>query len=179
MRIGVTGHQRRPGIDWAWVSSEITKLLKSEGRGIEAYSSLAAGADQVFAQAALKCGASLVAVIPVTDYENYFSGTDLLTYRKLLDCASVVKLDWAGDPQKGFLAAGKFVVDETEKMIAVWDGQPAVGPGGTGDVVEYSQEQGRPVFHIDPQQQCSNWIQQTQRNCQKRVGQYGNTQKKT
>ncbi len=35
-------------------------------------------------------------------------------------------------------------------MMAVWDGEPAQGLGGTGDVVDYALARRKPVIHIDP-----------------------------
>jgi hypothetical protein len=35
-------------------------------------------------------------------------------------------------------------------MIAVWDAKPAMGKGGTADVVDYAVASGVPVVHINP-----------------------------
>jgi hypothetical protein len=32
----------------------------------------------------------------------------------------------------------------------VWDGQPAAGLGGTGDVVKYACLCGKPLIHLNP-----------------------------
>ena len=34
-------------------------------------------------------------------------------------------------------------------MIFVWDGKPAAGIGGTGDVVDYARALGKPLIVID------------------------------
>lgn len=56
MRIGITGHQEREGIRWPWVEqtvrAEMLKLQNVE----RALSSLAAGSDQIFAEAAMSLG---------------------------------------------------------------------------------------------------------------------------
>lgn len=49
-----------------------------------------------------------------------------------------------------YLAAGQEVVDLTDTILAVWDGQPARGVGGTADVVRYARSTGRRVVVIWP-----------------------------
>jgi len=48
------------------------------------------------------------------------------------------------------MAAGKRVVDISEHVIAIWDGRPAGGYGGTADVVAYAHAVGRDVTVIWP-----------------------------
>lgn len=43
------------------------------------------------------------------------------------------------------------VLDTVDRMIAVWDGQPAGGHGGTADVVEAARERGLPVTVVGPE----------------------------
>jgi len=42
------------------------------------------------------------------------------------------------------------VVDLADLLIAVWDGKPARGPGGTADVVAYAASAGKPYVWLDP-----------------------------
>ena len=48
------------------------------------------------------------------------------------------------------MAASRLMVDAADELFAVWDGQPARGHGGTGDVVAYARERGKPVHVIWP-----------------------------
>lgn len=150
MQIGITGHQARDGIDWSWVRNtirvELSKIIGIE-RGL---SSLAAGSDQVFAEVALGLGVPVLAVIPVPYYERYFKGKDLAKYRQLLCQCEVMQLECNGDDEQAFLEAGKRIVEESDTIFAVWDGKQAEGQGGTGDVVIFAQERGKPVLHINP-----------------------------
>jgi hypothetical protein len=43
------------------------------------------------------------------------------------------------------VAASKLMVDQADKLYAVWDGKPAWAYGGTADVVAYAREHGVPV----------------------------------
>jgi hypothetical protein len=151
MKVGFTGHQKRPGIDWAWVVSVLRKELSSLLNIEAAYSSLAAGGDQLFAEVALELSIPLIGVVPLDDYESHFeSRSDLLTYRRLLGQATVIRLGMKGDPERAFFSAGKYIVEHCHIVLAVWDGKPAEGLGGTADVVEYARSKGKTVVHIDP-----------------------------
>ena len=37
-----------------------------------------------------------------------------------------------------------------ELLLAVWDGLPAKGLGGTADIVTYATQQRKEVIHLDP-----------------------------
>ncbi|WP_313008957.1 hypothetical protein [Brevundimonas vesicularis] len=148
--VGITGHQDREGLDWAFVEDEITRALEAVPRPFDGLSSLAIGADQVFAQAVLKAGGKLVSVIPAHDYETTFQGRDRLAYLELLHRSVPVELPLESGGQQAFFRAGRWIVDHADLMIAVWDGQPSKGLGGTADVVDYARLKGRPCLHINP-----------------------------
>jgi hypothetical protein len=116
----------------------------------KAFSCLAAGSDQVFAEAALSIGLSVVAVIPLDGYEESFDERALANYRRLLRVCEQRELHYCGNAESAFLEAGKFVVTASDLLFAVWDGENAEGLGGTGDVVRYARSLGRPVLHINP-----------------------------
>ena len=150
MRIGITGHQSRDGIDWSWVKNTIRVEL-SKIVGVEqCLSSLAAGSDQVFAEVALDLGIPVLAVIPVRGYERYFRGDDLARYRRLRHQCKVTQLNWCGDDERAFFEAGKTIVEKSDMMLAVWDGKQAEGGGGTGDVVIFALKNAKPIVHINP-----------------------------
>jgi hypothetical protein len=145
-RIGVTGHRDIPAAALESVRSGIRAALSRRGV-VEALSSLAAGADQLFADIALSCGVPVTAVIPGMDYERSLGSGDTLTaYRRLLTSSvSQVRLPREASDEAAYRAAGRWIVDHVDSMVAVWDGCPARGPGGTGDVVAYAHRVGVPV----------------------------------
>ncbi|GAN97759.1 hypothetical protein Geu3261_0251_010 [Komagataeibacter europaeus NBRC 3261] len=147
--IGVTGHQTRPGIDWKWVAGRIRDQLTDRAPVGRAFSSLAAGSDQVFAEQALALGIPVTAIIPLPDYERCFK-EKLDDYRSLLARCDQIVLDGAETDQEAFLEAGRQVVDNADVLLAIWDGKMAQGLGGTADVVEYALGRGREVIHINP-----------------------------
>jgi len=74
MRVGVTGHQKREGIDWDWTRIAIEKELAALTPPIEGWSALAVGADQLCARAVLERGGCIVTVVPGEWYEECFEG---------------------------------------------------------------------------------------------------------
>ena len=115
-------------------------------------SSLAAGADQLFATAILEQGGSLHAIIPCRGYERTFSEPESLDqFRSLLARAQKIEtLDYREPSEEAFLDAGHRVVDNSDHLIAVWDGQPAAGKGGTADIVDYARQRGIEVRVVWP-----------------------------
>lgn len=149
-RLGITGHQDRDGLDWTFAADEIRQTLQKAGRPIEGLSSLAVGVDQLFARLILEVGGALTAVIPAHDYETTFEDADRRAYRELLKCARPIELPPAIGGERAFFNAGRWIVDHCDQMIAVWDGAPSHGLGGTADVVAYALSRERPCLHIDP-----------------------------
>ena len=150
MIFGITGHQEREGIDWDWVRASIGYELERGKAPLQGLSSLARGADQVFAEEVLRLQGDLTAVIPKDNYEAYFEGETLTAYRRLLSAAKVERMPPAEDDEAAFLAAGIRVADECEILLAVWDGEGAHGSGGTADIVTHARKIGRSVVHLQP-----------------------------
>lgn len=153
MRVGITGHQRlKEPEGWGWVSRELDRLLSSFTPPLVGVTSLAVGADQLFADAVLRRGGSLEVVIPFEGYELTFpEGRDRQAYEQLLGHALRKEvLEKHGSDEEAYLASGKRMVELSELLITVWDGRPATGLGGTGDVVEYAVRRGKKTIHLNP-----------------------------
>jgi len=153
MKIGVTGHQRLTDAQaWPWVKAAIDEVLRSISGQLVGYTSLAAGADQLFARCVLEQHGTLVAVIPFPGYELKFSAeAERTEYDRLLSqAASKEVLEAPPSDEEGYLRAGQRVVNETNLMLAVWEGKPSAGLGGTADIVAYAIGRGRPLVHLNP-----------------------------
>ena len=151
MTLGITGHQRLPDPGmWDWVESVMDGEIGKLSPPLIGVTSLAIGADQLFARIVLQHGGSLLHIKPFADYERTFDASGLAAYRELAAGADTEILSVSGDDEDAFLAAGKRVVECCERLFAVWNGQPARGKGGTADIVRFAAESGRSVVLVNP-----------------------------
>jgi hypothetical protein len=150
MKIAITGHQNLPIDSTIWLKKEITLEI---GKNIvnTAYSSLARGADQVFASLVMDLGIEVIAVIPCLHYEESFKDEDKIAYRNLLGlCSSRTQLPYPQPSEQAFYAAGRYVAENCDVLFAIWDGKPAKGLGGTGDIVEYAMSLDKHIICLNP-----------------------------
>jgi hypothetical protein len=110
-------------------------------------SSLAEGADQLFAEHVLAAGGVLEAILPCEGYASSMTAAaGRARFEDLRRAAeTVITLPFSRPSEQAFLAAGQALVDRCDHLFAVWDGRPARGLGGTADVVAYARARGRPV----------------------------------
>lgn len=151
MIIGITGHQNLgTPANVRWVRTQLKNAVRinSITRGI---TSLAVGTDQLFASLLLQLKVPYTVIVPSRDYERTFDHRTVLRYKALLNAADEIQeLGYPEPSERAFLDAGKAIVDDSNLLIAVWNGLPAKGLGGTADVVNYARRRSRPVIHINP-----------------------------
>ncbi|MEV2268368.1 hypothetical protein [Nonomuraea africana] len=150
-RIAVTGHRELTPHTVELVSRALREELSGAGPGLVGLSCLAEGADQIFAAATIAAGGELRAVLPAHRYRDSLPAAARHSYDMLLGKAShVVELpfDDAGEP--AYLAAARAMLEAADELVAVWDGEPPAGPGGTADVVAMARRAGKPVRVIWP-----------------------------
>jgi hypothetical protein len=113
---------------------------------------LARGADQLHAGILCQRRVPYVVVVPCEGYSSVFaSASDRRRFERLLRSASrTVVLPFEEPSELAFYEAGRRVVDMSEAIIAIWDGEPAKGLGGTADIVKYALAKGRKVIQIQP-----------------------------
>ena len=153
MKLGITGHQHLPEKGtWAWVERELNQIIREDAKEeLVGLSSLAIGADQLFARLILAAGGELHIIIPFAGYERTFeTPEDLASYKELISKASDIEvLTPQANDEESFFAAGKRIATKCDVLIAVWDGQKAKGLGGTADVVYFARNADKPVIHLD------------------------------
>jgi hypothetical protein len=149
----VTGHQTLPPRTRDFVVAAVQGILRQVEPPLDVITSLAAGADQLVAAELLRTGGRLHVIVPSGGYEGTFADEeDLAAFRSLLERAhAVTRLDYAEPSEQAFLAAGERVVDNCELLIAVWDGEPPRGRGGTADIVRYARECGKALRVVWPE----------------------------
>ncbi len=131
---------------------------------LRAVSPLAEGTDRIFAEEALACGYALICPMPFAqaEFETDFAGKralepdSLAKFRDLLARAEagagLVTFELDGrrtDEGGGYGAAGRVVLNQSDLLVAVWDGEQKAGPGGTVDTVHDAIRFHVPVLWID------------------------------
>ena len=180
MTIGITGHrsealpddqaQALAGRLRSTLELLLSEALTVRGSNSEFFSPekprlafvspLADGADQLGAQIALEVGYELHAVLPFSRARTREDMPDEAArerFDSLLARAScVLELPGHdGDEAGAYVMAGRATVAHSDMLIALWNGQPPRGRGGTADVVRFAFERANPVIHIPVQASAS------------------------
>ncbi len=153
IKLGVSGHQNLGGHEEiAWVLTTLTAVICRFNTQM-GLTCLAAGTDQLFALALLNNKIPYTVVIPCQGYETTFGGpSELNTYQQLLkNSTAITRLPHSTPSEDAYWDAGKYIVSHSDHLVVVWDGQPARGLGGTGDVVDYAVLHKKNVIHINHQ----------------------------
>lgn len=179
VRVGVTGHRDRPGLESKAVLDAVRQSLdRIKGIAQEIFEqnrelfdsgqedpvlrlvcSLAKGADRLVAREALSKGYKLHAILPfprgvyVKDpdlgpVEDFQSLLDDVNTEKVFEldntCLSDKRLR-----DESYEAAGRLVLRQSDVLIAIWDGKPEEGVGGTGQIVREARAVEIPILHIN------------------------------
>ncbi|MFA1544789.1 hypothetical protein [Actinomadura chokoriensis] len=151
MRVAVTGHQDLDEATAARVDAEIRAILARGGRDVVGVSCLAAGTDQIFARAVLARGGRLEVIVPAEGYAAALGSRARRGFEELRARASRVRSLAHPVPGPGaYLDAGLEMLARADHLIAVWDGRPARGRGGTAEIVEHARRLGRIVHVVWP-----------------------------
>jgi hypothetical protein len=159
LRIGVTGHRAFEGVTQARAAAtRVVAALRDQHGGLplEVWSSLAEGADRLVVEAVRACDptARLVAVLPLQsdDYRaDFVAPGSAAEFDRLLsgaDDTSVTGPDASGTRESAYARAGLAVVDGVDVLVAVWDGEPVRGTGGTAEIIAAARAAGREVVVI-------------------------------
>ncbi len=154
--VGFTGHRRLengPGVAGA-IREAITALRREAPGEWIGLSSAAAGSDALFAREVLAQGWAWQVVLPLalSEFKQDFDQVEWAEAEALLAQAEQVRiLTEMGAREDAFLDAGMETVHDADILLAVWDGEPARGKGGTADVIAYARDLGRPLVIIDAQ----------------------------
>lgn len=171
LNVGITGHRANAlgadlvGLVGARLETAFAELRQAADRLarlenelfdvseplLRLHTPLATGSDQLAAAAARKNGFQIRALLPfrADEYERDFSGEELAQFKALLGQADTV-MSLPGDraAQDAYVLVGRAIVAASDVLIAIWDGKPGNGPGGTAHVVELALRQGVPVLHL-------------------------------
>ncbi|MFJ8143078.1 hypothetical protein [Streptomyces sp. NPDC096013] len=153
--LAVTGHMDLTKDSVPLVRDALRETLKpyaAEG-SLVGVSCIAKGSDSIFAEVVLDLGGSLVAVIPSKDYrQNKVKPDHAATFDRLIDAADkVLVLDNETANRAAYEDANRAILQRAERLVAVWNGEPPSGKGGTADTVLEARAAGLPVDVVWPQ----------------------------
>ena len=147
----MSGHRGLPADTVTLVDAAIRAELQASGGRITGLSSLADGADQIFAQAVLDLGGQIETVVPAEKYRDSLPAEARAEYDELLArSVAVHPMPFTEPTPEAYMAASEFMIDLAGELWAVWDGEQARGYGGTADVVAYAWDNGKAVEVIWP-----------------------------
>lgn len=143
--VAVTGHRDPPSEDLPLLALAVDRTLgqirATASEGIPTLvSGLAEGADRLVAERALALGWRLVGVLalPADEFaKDFASEASRSEFRRLLGrCAQVIEASPPGTPRPQCYAnVAERIIAMSDWLVALWDGGPAAGSGGTADVV--------------------------------------------
>jgi len=159
--VGLSGHRELPdeSMARAAVREELASLKQAasdQHAQLTAVSSLALGADLLFAEECLAAGLPWKCLLPFALEEfrkDGFSEVDWARAERCLSHAYRVEITSPGLPaddaarKLAYLDCGHRTVEAADVMLLLWNGEPAAGIGGTGDLWEYTRTLNKPVWH--------------------------------
>jgi hypothetical protein len=163
--IGFTGH--RSGFDENTIRAKLNEVLASlkamaakNGGQAELYASVAEGADTLCVEAARGLGMPVHLLLPLEEAEFakdfstpaawQRSQAQLVTSRQRPGRDSVHLVSGEATRPECYFNQAIHMLDAVDVLIAVWDGQPERGMGGTAQVVAQAKAIRTPVVEISP-----------------------------
>ena len=170
--VGFSGHRHLAQPDLvAGKLADVIQRLSQRNPWLAGIASAAAGADTLFGEEMLRRQHPMTIVLPCPTSRFREDFTDPSTWIRaeaIIQAAISVELlpsiadarvpgarpetpnapGHSRDAQ--YMEAGIRTADRSDVFVAVWDGQPARGPGGTGDIVRYVRGIGLPLVLINP-----------------------------
>jgi len=118
-------------------------------------SALAEGADRLVAREVLNDPDAVLEValpLPRADYvQDFTTAQSREEFKSLLDQARVIAMMPPSESREAaYAAAGRYIVDRVDVLVALWDGEPSRGVGGTGEIVAEARDRRLPLFCIRP-----------------------------
>jgi hypothetical protein len=148
-----------------------TDIFKENGKPSIAFTiltPLAEGADRLVAREVLKLPDSIIEVVlPFSkeDYlqdfgsegskkefeELYHRSRNPIVLENILLAGGLSTIERAEARNKAYEDVGRYVVTHCNVLIALWDGKPSRGRGGTAEIVAYAREKKCPLIIISPE----------------------------
>jgi hypothetical protein len=138
----------------AGVESTLERIFSAyPAAGYRVISPLAEGADRILAARLLLNPAVRLWVplpLPEDEYlKDFGTPASRDEFMGLLGQAErVIHLPARETREDAYLAVGKYVLEASDILIAIWDGKPAQGKGGAGEIATLARQRGLPLAWI-------------------------------
>jgi hypothetical protein len=166
--VGVTGHRELEDSDRPMLERAVQECLQELERSRSAGScrllcGLAAGADQLAAQCALDRGWELHAVLasPADEFALTLPNRDAyrLLHTFLPRCAEVsVVASQSPSCEHDYEGVARTIVRHADELVALWDGSPSRGLGGTAHTLKWFLEGGHDIPSVNSGMRRALWI---------------------
>ncbi len=154
--VGLTGHRHLKNEEAirALLHEQLLALGRRARGRLVGCSSGAIGADLLFAEtcAALKIPWKALLPFSPSEFKTDFNESQWAHASDLLKGAVETEISGSAEARTAaYLRCGLRTVDEADVVIAIWNGLPARGMGGTADVVRYARQEKKPLVLIHPE----------------------------
>ncbi len=154
LAIGFTGHRHLQ--DEAKSHAQILEFLREKKEKtpgiVYGVSSVAAGGDLLFAETCLDVGLPLRILLPMPK-EQFREDFDEPTWLRVENVIrQAMSVEVTGEEQSRdarYYECGIETVQQSRLLLALWDGEPSHGLGGTEQIVSFAKIEGRPVVWIN------------------------------
>ena len=154
LAVGFTGHRNLADEPKCRkLISDFLREQKAATQGVlYGVSSAAAGGDLAFAESCVELEIPLRVLLPLPKerFRQDFDPVTWLRVEQLLSRAVSVAVTCDHESrEEGYYECGIETVQQSQLMIALWDGEPSRGMGGTQEIVSFARKMGKPVvwFH--------------------------------
>jgi hypothetical protein len=153
LAVGFSGHRKLAdeGLCRRAVLGYLSELKASTKLVVYGVSSVAAGADLLFAESCLELGIPHRVLLPMAQeaFREDFDEAGWARAETVMARAISVEVIGGGDArEERYYECGLETVQQSELLVAIWDGEGARGLGGTQQIVEFAGQMGRGMVWI-------------------------------
>jgi hypothetical protein len=163
LAIGFTGHRKVSAE--AKIRPLIRDFLAQQKQShigiVYGISSVASGGDQLFAESCLELDIPLRILLPrpADQFRTDFDDASWQRTERIMSKAISVEVTGRHESKtEQYYDCGIQTVSESQLLMALWDGQPSRGTGGTQEMVAYARKTGHPIAWIHSQTGELQWL---------------------
>lgn len=161
--VGFAGHRQLPDPAAAKlaIGRELAAIRETVSGELVGISSAAAGADLLFIDACAEAGMKTVILLPFSEDQfaaDFDDPKEWERARQAIAAAWWCEVSPGGEPAPAaYHVVARQCIEIADRMLFLWDGQPARGLGGTAESVEESVRRGLPARVIDASTFQARW----------------------